>query len=120
MTIGASDDIDKATKLARKMVTEFGMSALGPISFEGHQQSIWLARELGDSPSFSDSVASQIDNEIRIIIEGAYNKALEILKSHSDKLHLVANRLLEIETIYDEDFKALLGLISDNEKTTNN
>ena len=120
MTIGASDDIDKATKLARKMVTEFGMSAIGPTSLERHQKSIWLARELGDSPSFSDSVASQIDNEIRIIIEGAYNKALEILKSHSDKLHLVANRLLEIETIYDEDFKALLGLISDNEKTTNN
>jgi cell division protease FtsH len=120
MTIGASDDIDKATKLARKMVTEFGMSALGPISFEGHQQSIWLARELGDSPSFSDHVASQIDNEIRIIIEGAYNKASEILKAHSDKLHIVANRLLEIETIYDDEFKTLIGLKSGNEKTTNN
>ncbi len=120
MTIGASDDIDKATKLARKMVTEFGMSALGPISFEGRQQSIWLVRELGDSPSFSDHVASQIDNEIRIIIEDAYNKALEILKSHSGKLHLVANKLLETETIYDDEFKALLSLTSDNEKVINN
>jgi cell division protease FtsH len=78
MTIGASDDIDKATKLARKMVTEFGMSSLGPISYDGHHGTMWLAREMGEGPSYSDEVAYKIDTEVKSIIDSSYAKSLEL------------------------------------------
>jgi len=70
ITSGASDDIERATKLARKMVTEYGMSSLGPISFNGHdEESMWLARQMGEYSRQSEEVASQVDREIRKIVE---------------------------------------------------
>ncbi len=109
-TIGASDDIDKATKLARKMVTEFGMSALGPISYEGRNQDVWVAREMGDSLGYSDEVAAKIDNEIKLLIDTSYASALEILTSKLHYLKKVAQVLLEKETIYEDEFRDLVEL----------
>ncbi len=109
MTIGASDDISKATTLARKMVTEFGMSALGPISFDGHHGTMWLAREMGEGPTYSDEVASKIDNEVKLIIESSYNHALELVKQNREKLDKLAELLLEKETVFEDEFNVLLG-----------
>jgi len=109
MTIGASDDISKATNLARKMVTEFGMSALGPISFDGHQGAMWLAREMGEGASYSDEVASKIDNEVKFIIETCYNQALKLLEQNRANLNKLADLLLEKETVFEDEFNDLLG-----------
>lgn len=107
-TVGASDDIDKATKLARKMVTEFGMSPLGPISYDGRGGNNWLAREFSEGPSYSQEVAAKIDDEVKSIIEECFNKSKEILKQNRSKLDALAVLLLERETVYEEEFKQLL------------
>ncbi|OGC76844.1 hypothetical protein A2619_03335, partial [candidate division WWE3 bacterium RIFOXYD1_FULL_39_9] len=106
ITIGAADDIDKATKLARRMVTEFGMSALGPVSYNGREQSLWLAREIGESNQYSQEVAARIDKEVERIMEDCHAKAYEVLKEHKDKLDKIAGLLLEKETLYEDEFKS--------------
>lgn len=109
-TSGAADDIEKATKLARKMVTEYGMSGLGPISFNGHdEEKRWLARQMGDYSRQSEEVASQVDREIRKIIEDAYKKAKGILKDNEEVIERISDKLLEKETLTREDFEALLN-----------
>ncbi len=111
MTIGAADDIDKATKLARKMVTEYGMSGLGPISYNGVDTEFMLAREFGyHAPAYSDAVAAKIDDEVKKIVDSAYNKAKEILTLKRKILDAVTSSLLEKETIYEDEFKALAGI----------
>ncbi len=108
MTVGASDDIKRATALARKMVTEFGMSDLGPVNYDGHQEYGWLAREMASGPNHSENMAAKIDAEVEKIISGAYNKAYEILKKHKKTLDKVAKALLDHETIRNDEYEKLL------------
>jgi cell division protease FtsH len=109
MTIGAADDIDKATELARKMVASYGMSPLGPISYDGKNvDSPWFAREYQE-PSHSQDMAAKIDAEVKSIIEYSYNRAKEILAEQKEKLDRVAERLLEVETIDVDEYNRIIN-----------
>lgn len=108
MTIGAADDIKKATNLARKMVTEFGMSSLGPINYDGHDDQGWLAREIYQGPSHSEKMASKIDDEVEKIIDSSFKKATKILKENRETLDKISEVLLEKETIRGEEFEDLI------------
>ncbi len=109
ITVGASSDIERATSLARKMVTEFGMSSLGPISFDGHHGSYFLAKELGEGPLYSEETSAKIDKEIRDIIETCHKQAVQILKDNRKVLDEVTDRLLEKETIDGTEFIEILN-----------
>lgn len=109
LTIGASNDIEKATDVARRMVTEYGMSPLGPISYDGKETRIWLAREIGESQPYSQEMAAKIDKEVAKIIDECYKKAKSVLLEHRDILDSIAAVLLEKETIYEDEFKQIVG-----------
>jgi cell division protease FtsH len=105
-TTGASNDIEKATDLARRMVTEFGMSdRLGPLSFGKHDELVFLGREIGEQRNYSDEVAKQIDEEVRAIIDHAYGRAMDVLTQHRDKLTALAEKLVAEETVDAEEFE---------------
>ena len=109
-TTGAANDIEKATDLARRMVTEFGMSdRLGPLAFGKRDELVFLGREIGEQRNYSDDVARQIDEEVRRIIETAYGRAVDVLTSHRDKLDRLAEKLVEVETLDAEGFEALFS-----------
>ena len=108
LTVGASDDIERATKLTRKMVTEFGMSSLGPISYDGKDNNFWLARELGETPSYSQEMAAKIDAEVKKIIDENYARAKSILSEHREKLDQVSEVLLQKETIDGDEFSKIV------------
>jgi len=109
ITVGASSDIERATSLARKMVTEFGMSSLGPISFDGHHGSYFLAKELGEGPLYSEETSAKIDKEIRDIIESCHKQAVKILKENKAILDEVSDKLIEKETIDGTEFNEILN-----------
>jgi cell division protease FtsH len=110
-TTGASNDIEKATDLARRMVTEFGMSdRLGPLAFGKRDELVFLGREIGEQRNYSDDVARQIDEEVRGIIETAYARAQDVLTRYRGKLDQLAETLVEKETLDAEEFE---GLFSD-------
>ncbi len=107
-TTGASNDIEKATHLARRMVTEFGMSdKLGPLSFGKRDELVFLGREIGEQRNYSDDVARQIDEEVRAIIDKAYERATEVLTTHRDRLVALAEKLVAEETVDSEGFESL-------------
>ncbi len=107
-TTGASNDIEKATDLARRMVTEFGMSdKMGPRAYGKREEMIFLGREIGEQRNYSDDVARQIDEEVRSIIETAYSRAQDVLTRYRGKLDLLAERLVEKETLDAEEFESL-------------
>ncbi|HLB52062.1 hypothetical protein A3F07_03075 [candidate division WWE3 bacterium RIFCSPHIGHO2_12_FULL_38_15] len=108
LTVGAADDIERATKLTRKMVTEFGMSSLGPISYNGKDNNFWLARELGETPSYSQEMAAKIDAEVKRIIDECYSRAKSILNEHREKLNSVSEVLLQKETLDGDEFLQLV------------
>ena len=109
-TTGASNDIEKATDLARRMVTEFGMSdKLGPLSFGKRDELVFLGREIGEQRNYSDEVAKDIDEEVRAIIDKAYERATEVLTTHRDKLMALAEKLVAEETVDSEGFEALFS-----------
>ena len=109
-TTGASNDIEKATDLARRMVTEFGMSdKLGPLSFGKRDEMIFLGRSMGEQRDYSDEVARTIDEEVRAIIDKAYERATEVLTTHRDKLTALAEKLVAEETVDAEGFEALFS-----------
>ncbi len=109
-TTGASNDIEKATDLARRMVTEFGMSdRLGPRAFGKRDELVFLGREIGEQRNYSDDVARQIDEEVRSIIEQAYNRATDVLTRHRAKLEKLAEELVEKETLDGDAFEALFS-----------
>ncbi len=109
-TTGASNDIEKATDLARRMVTEFGMSdKLGPLSFGKRDELVFLGREIGEQRNYSDEVARTIDEEVRAIIDKAYERATEVLTTHRDKLIALAEKLVAEETVDAEAFEALFS-----------
>jgi cell division protease FtsH len=106
-TTGASNDIEKATDLARRMVTEFGMSdKLGPLSFGKRDELVFLGREIGEQRNYSDDVARQIDEEVRAIIDKAYERATEVLTTHRDRLVALAEKLVAEETVDAEAFES--------------
>jgi len=109
-TTGASNDIEKATGIARRMVTEFGMSdRLGPRAFGKRDEMIFLGRDFGEQRNYSDDVAKQIDEEVRSLIEKAYARASEVLTQHRARLDLLAATLVEKETLDAEAFEALFA-----------
>ncbi len=109
-TTGSSNDIEKATDLARRMVTEFGMSdRLGPLAFGKRDELVFLGREIGEQRNYSDDVAKTIDEEVRRIIETAYNRARDVLTQYRHKLDLLAETLVEKETLDAEAFEALFS-----------
>jgi cell division protease FtsH len=109
-TTGSSNDIEKATDLARRMVTEFGMSdKLGPLSFGKRDELVFLGREIGEQRNYSDEVAKTIDEEVRAIIDKAFERATEVLTVHRDKLTTLAEKLVAEETVDAEAFEALFS-----------
>ena len=107
---GASNDIERATQIARSMVTKYGMSEkLGPICFTGSEGGeIFLGRDYGHAKEYSETVAAQIDEETRDIILTAYNKCKEILSQHMDKLEAVAQFLFRNEKMDGDKFRAVM------------
>lgn len=114
-TTGASDDFKKATKPARAMVTEYGMSDLGPVQLEERSEGVFLGRDYNKSKNFSDAVALEIDQEVRKIINECYKKTTEILKKNKDLVMAISDALMERETITKEQIEELVttGKISD-------
>ncbi|MBF6604190.1 MAG: ATP-dependent zinc metalloprotease FtsH [Candidatus Limnocylindrales bacterium] len=109
-TTGASNDIEKATDLARRMVTEFGMSdKLGPLSFGKRDELVFLGREIGEQRNYSDDVAKTIDDEVRAIIDRAYDRAMEVLVTHRDRLQTLAEKLVAEETVDSEEFEKIFA-----------
>lgn len=108
VTTGAHNDFEKATKIARAMVTEYGMSDLGPVQFEHQESSVFLGRDYNKSRNFSSQVAFEIDQEQRKIIGECYDKTKKIISENRDLLDLIANALLEKETITKEEIDYLI------------
>ena len=107
-TTGSSNDIEKATNLARAMVTQYGMSEkLGPLAFGKKEEMVFLGREISEQRNYSDEVAAKIDGEVRGIIDNAFNRAKEALTTHRDVLDKLATLLVEKETIESEEFESL-------------
>lgn len=107
ITTGASNDLDRATKMARAMVTQYGMSQkLGPLIFGEKDELVFLGKEIGEQRNYSEEIARQIDQEVRRIIEGAYQRATELLKENRAKLEAVADRLLKEETLDSQGFES--------------
>lgn len=108
ISTGASNDIERATKIARAMVTTFGMSdELGPMSYGTSEDEVFLGRDFNKIRNYSEDVAAKIDNEMRRIIDNAYNKTEKLLSENIEKLHNVAQALLEKETISGKEFEIL-------------
>ncbi len=123
---GASNDIQRATKTARDMVTKFGMSdVLGPISFSSENDEVFLGMNYGHARDYSEEIAAQIDAEVRKIIDTSYESCLNILNNNIVKLHNVANALLKSEKLDGEEFERIFAIDelindSDNENAENN
>ena len=110
VTNGASNDFEKATEIARRMVTQYGMSvALGPIQYGGGQRQVFLGRDFGDDRNYSEEIASKIDAEVRAIIDACFVRAQEILNENWTKVERMATRLLDVETIDAEEVLAILA-----------
>ncbi len=108
ITTGAHNDFEKATKIARAMVTEFGMSKLGPVQYEQRSSNVFLGRDYMKDKNFSGQIALEIDNEIRRIIDECYERALAAIKENRKLLDLIANQLMEMETLTREDIEELV------------
>ena len=121
ITTGAHNDFEKATKIARAMVTEYGMSDLGPLQFEQKEGSVFLGRDYNKSQHFSNEVANEIDMEMRKIINNCHDKATTIIKENRDLLKLIADALLEYETLTKEQIDYLVEngkMPEENEETS--
>ncbi len=108
MTTGAGNDIERATELARKMVCEYGMSGLGPLTYGKKEEQIFLGRELSQHRDFSEETARQIDSEVRSLVDDAYKSAYSILDGRQDSMHRMATALLERETLDANDIRLII------------
>ena len=119
ITTGAHNDFEKATKIARAMVTEYGMSDLGPLQFEQQSGSVFLGRDYTKNQHFSNEVANEIDMEMRKIINECHKNAKDIIKKNKDLLKLIAETLLEYETLTKEQIDYLVenGHMPDEDET---
>ena len=124
ITTGASDDFRRATNIARSMVTEYGMSDLGPMQLEQKSEGVFLGRDYTKTKNFSDQVALEIDKEVRKIIENCYEEAKKVLKKNEKLVWLLSDALMENETLTKEQIESLVetGKINPNieENTTGN
>ena len=110
ISTGASNDIQRASAMARKMVTSYGMSEkLGPISFESGHDEVFIGRSMAQAKSYSEEVASEIDAEVKAIIDAAYRRCEAVLEANRAQMEAVAAYLLEHETMSGEDFTAVMG-----------
>ena len=110
ISTGASNDIERATELARSMVTKYGMSdKLGPITYGSGNDEVFLGRDYSHMRNYSEETAAEIDEEINAIIKNAYDRTKNILTEHIDRLHSVAKALIEREKIDGDEFKALMN-----------
>jgi cell division protease FtsH len=110
ITTGAANDIERATDIARKMVCEWGMSSLGPITYASDKDEVFLGKEIGRYKTYSEKIAFAIDVEIKKIANKGYEMAKKIVSAHTDKLHKIAGLLLEKETITGRDIDEILGI----------
>lgn len=111
VTTGASSDLRKATQLARRMVTEYGMNTdLGPMTFGEKEELVFLGKEIGEQKNYSEQTAAAIDKEMQIIIKAAFSNALTILEKHKEKLEELTKELINKETIEREEFEKMFGL----------
>lgn len=109
VSTGASNDIERATDIARSMVTKYGMSnKLGPIAFGENSNEVFIGRDMGHTKNYSEKVAAEIDSEIHDLVNEGYNAAIKILKENIDKLHEVAKILMEKEKLSGEEFDAIM------------
>lgn len=118
---GASNDLQRATSLARQMICEYGMSPeVGPMTFGHRQDQVFLGRDIGRDKDYSEEVAAKIDKEIRKFIDEAYQKTESLLNENMDKLHLIADALIERETLEGEEIDQLMkyGKILSKEENT--
>ena len=113
ISTGASDDLKRATKIARSMVTEYGMSSLGPMQFEHRSESVFLGRDYNQTKNFSDQVALQIDQEVKKIIDGCYNEAKKIVSKEKKLIEILANTLVTKETLTKEEIEEIVEANSD-------
>ena len=113
ISTGASDDLKRATKIARSMVTEYGMSSLGPMQYEHRSESVFLGRDYNKTKDFSDQVALQIDQEVKKIIDGCYSKAKEIVSKEKKLIDVLAQTLITKETLTKEEIEKI---VSENSK----
>ena len=110
ISTGASNDIQRATAIARKMVTVYGMSErLGTVSFDSGNDEVFIGRTMGHSRGYSEAVAAQIDQEVKDLVNGAYRRCQDILEAQRDKLEQVAQYLLEHETMERDAFLTVFG-----------
>lgn len=120
ISTGASNDLERITDIVRRMVMEFGMSSkLGPMQFGHRQGQVFLGRDLGSEQNYSDTIAYEIDKEMREIVESCYDRTRKLLTEHRDKLDLLAQTLLEYETLDGEQINQLMehGRLSDEDKS---
>jgi cell division protease FtsH len=112
MTTGAGNDLERATDLARKMVTEWGMSDnMGPLTYGKKDEQIFLGREIAQHKDYSEHTAEQIDAEVKLFVMNAYERATKILTEHYDKLEKLAEELLDKETMDADEIYALVGMV---------
>jgi cell division protease FtsH len=110
ITTGASNDIEKATELARNMVTKWGLSEkLGPLTYGENESEVFLGRSVTQRKELSDTTANAVDAEVRIIVDRNYARAQKILQDNIDKLHLMADALIKYETIGEQQLKEIMA-----------
>ena len=113
ITSGASNDLERVTKMAREMVTRLGMSStLGPMVYGKKDEMVFLGKEFTEQRDYSESVAEKIDIEVKEIVSDAYQRALDILKEHRDILEILAEKLLEQETIDSKELDEIFPIPS--------
>jgi cell division protease FtsH len=119
ISTGARNDLERATKLVRTMITEYGMSEeLGPMTFgHGHAEQVFLGRDISRDKNYSEKVAAEIDREMKTMIDLCYRRAEEIITTHLDELNRVTNALLERETLEAEEFEQLLASVDEQPNT---
>ena len=121
ITSGAQNDLDRATKLSRKMVTEFGMSTrIGPVTYKIDEEEVFLGKEIISRPHYSEEVASEIDREVNSIISECYQKAKQILSENTEALKSLAATLIEKETLSREQVMNMLFNVKSQKKARNN
>jgi cell division protease FtsH len=116
VTTGAANDLERVTDTARSMVTRYGMSdSLGPMTFGQKEELVFLGKEIGEQRDYSEAVAQEIDQEVRGIVHGAYERAKDALIRYRDRVDRIAERLIEVETLGHDEFVALFEGVSDTE-----
>ncbi|UCE06491.1 MAG: ATP-dependent zinc metalloprotease FtsH [bacterium] len=117
ISTGAQNDLERATQIARSMVVEYGMSEkLGPLSYSSGQRSLYLGLQFPESKPYSEQIAAEIDNEVRLIVEKAYEDVKDLLKKKQKKLEELAKRLLEVEIVEREDLYKILEIESNQKE----